>query len=96
MESRLWRIRQHPAPRAQAPASVAPNASRSCCAAPLALGLALIVLIGLVLGVKGCLDAQAQRALTDYARDVDQIVEETEPDQQDVLRQALKTRATSR
>jgi hypothetical protein len=31
-----------------------------------------------VLGVKGCLDARANRALRDYARDVTQIVEETE------------------
>jgi hypothetical protein len=44
----------------------------------LALGLALIVLIGLVLGVKGCLDAQAQQALSSYARDVSEIVEETQ------------------
>ena len=44
----------------------------------LALGLALIVLIRLVLGVKGCLDAQAQQALSSYARDVSEIVEETQ------------------
>jgi CARDB len=44
----------------------------------LALGAALIVLIGLVLGVKGCLDAQAQQALSSYARNVSEIVEETQ------------------
>jgi hypothetical protein len=44
----------------------------------LALGAALIVLILIVLGVKGCLDARANRALRDYARNVAQIVEETE------------------
>lgn len=44
----------------------------------LALGLALIVLILLVLGVKGCLDARADRQLSDYARNVAQIVEETQ------------------
>lgn len=44
----------------------------------LALGAGLLVLVLLVLGVKGCLDARADRALSDYARNVTQIVEETE------------------
>ena len=44
----------------------------------LALGGGLIVLILIVLGVKGCLDARANRELSDYARNVTQIVEETE------------------
>ena len=44
----------------------------------LALGGGLILLILLVLGVKGCLDARANRALSDYARNVTQIVEETD------------------
>lgn len=44
----------------------------------LALGGGLILLILLVLGVKGCLDARADRALSDYARNVAQIVEETD------------------
>jgi hypothetical protein len=44
----------------------------------LALGGALLLLIVLVLGVKGCLDARKNRALSDYARDVTQIVEETD------------------
>ncbi len=43
----------------------------------LALGGGLILLILIVLGIKGCLDARANRALQDYARDVTQIVEET-------------------
>jgi hypothetical protein len=43
----------------------------------LALGAGLILLILLVLGVKGCLDARANRELSDYARNVTQIVEET-------------------
>jgi hypothetical protein len=38
----------------------------------LALGGALVVLILIVLGVKGCLDARARGALSDYARDVRQ------------------------
>jgi hypothetical protein len=42
-----------------------------------ALGGALIVLILLVLGVRGCLDARADRALRDYAGDVTQIADET-------------------
>lgn len=44
----------------------------------LALGGGLILLILIVLGVKGCLDARAHRALSDYSRDVGQIVEETD------------------
>jgi hypothetical protein len=43
----------------------------------LALGGALVVLILIVLGVKGCLDARARSALSDYAGDVTQIVTET-------------------
>lgn len=43
----------------------------------LALGGGLIVLIVIVLGVKGCLDARANRALSDYADNVTQIVNET-------------------
>ena len=43
----------------------------------LALGGGLVLLILIVLGVKGCLDARANRALEDYARNVTQIVEET-------------------
>jgi CARDB len=43
----------------------------------LALGAGLLVLILIVLGVKGCLDARKNRALTDYAEDVTQIVDET-------------------
>jgi hypothetical protein len=44
----------------------------------LALGGGLVVLILIVLGVKGCLDARAHRALTDYARNVEQIDKATE------------------
>jgi hypothetical protein len=44
----------------------------------LALGGGLLLLILLVLGVKGCLDARQNRALSDYARNVTQIVEETD------------------
>jgi len=43
----------------------------------LALGGGLIVLILIVLGIKGCLDARANRELSDYARNVTQIVDET-------------------
>ena len=43
----------------------------------IALGGGLLVLILLVLGVRGCLDARKERALKDYARDVSQIVDET-------------------
>jgi hypothetical protein len=44
----------------------------------LALGGGLVLLILIVLGVKGCLDARANRELGDYARNVTQIVEETQ------------------
>lgn len=43
----------------------------------LALVGGLVVLILIVLGIKGCLDARANRELSDYARNVTQIVEET-------------------
>ncbi|HEY8082350.1 MAG TPA: CARDB domain-containing protein [Solirubrobacterales bacterium] len=43
----------------------------------LALGAGLLVLILLVLGVKGCLNARQNRALSDYAENVTQIVDET-------------------
>jgi len=44
----------------------------------LALGGGLILLILVVLGVKGCLDARANRELSDNARNVTQIAEETD------------------
>jgi ACT domain-containing protein len=44
----------------------------------LALGAGLLVLILLVLGVRGCLNARKERALSDYAQNVTQIVEETD------------------
>ena len=43
----------------------------------LALGGGLVIVILIVLGVKGCLDARAHRELSDYARNVTQIVQET-------------------
>jgi hypothetical protein len=49
----------------------------------LALGGGLVLLILIVLGVKGCLDARAHRALSDYARNVSQIVEETQQTSKD-------------
>ncbi|OJU84030.1 MAG: hypothetical protein BGO11_06000 [Solirubrobacterales bacterium 70-9] len=48
-----------------------------------ALGGALVVLILIVLGVKGCLDARARSALSDYARNVEQIVNETKQTNKD-------------
>lgn len=44
----------------------------------LALGGALIVLILIVLGVKGCLNARKQEELSSYARNVSQIVDVTD------------------
>jgi CARDB len=44
----------------------------------LALGAGLLILILIVLGVRGCLNARKHRALSDYARNVTQIVDETD------------------
>jgi hypothetical protein len=44
----------------------------------LALGGGLIVLILIVVGIKGCLDARANRELSDYASNVTEIVKETQ------------------
>jgi hypothetical protein len=49
----------------------------------LALGAGLLVLILLVLGVKGCLNARKERALSDYANDVAQIVDGTDQTSRD-------------
>jgi hypothetical protein len=49
----------------------------------LALGGALVVLILIVLGVKGCLDARARGALSSYSRDVKQILIETQQTSKD-------------
>ena len=44
----------------------------------MALGGGLLLIVLIVLGVKGCLDARARRALSDYSRNVTQIADETE------------------
>lgn len=44
----------------------------------LALGVGLLILVLIVLGVRGCLNARKDRALRDYAGDVAQIVDETD------------------
>ena len=49
----------------------------------LALGGGLLLLVLLVLGVKGCLDARAESALSDYADKVTEIAEETEQTSKD-------------
>ncbi len=43
----------------------------------LALGVGVVVVLLLVLGAKGCLDARKNRSLRDYANNVTQIVNET-------------------
>ncbi|HEX8752694.1 MAG TPA: CARDB domain-containing protein [Solirubrobacterales bacterium] len=52
----------------------------------LALGGGLIVVILIVLGIKGCLDARAEQAMTNYARDVTQIVQSTEQTSKDLFK----------
>jgi CARDB len=44
----------------------------------LALGAGLLILILIVLGVRGCLNARKNRALSDYAGNVSQILQETQ------------------
>ena len=41
-------------------------------------GVAVLLLILLVLGVRGCLDARAERAMKDYVRDTDALVQESD------------------
>lgn len=43
----------------------------------IALGVGLLILILLVVGAKGCLDARKNRSLEDYASNVTQVVDET-------------------
>lgn len=49
----------------------------------LALGGGLLLLILIVLGVKGCLDARAESELSEYADKVSELVEETEQTSKD-------------
>lgn len=49
----------------------------------LALGGGLLLLILIVLGIKGCLDARAESELSDYADKVGEIAEETEQTSKD-------------
>jgi hypothetical protein len=44
----------------------------------IALGAGLLILILIVLGIRGCLNARKHQALSNYARNVSQIVEETQ------------------
>ena len=83
-----WRTPPHPgrgADRGPPP----PRTAADHAAAGLALGAGLLVLILIVLGVRGCLNARKHRALSDYARNVTQIVEETDQTSKPLLRQAL-------
>ena len=68
--------------------AAAPNASRSCCGACLRWARRWSSLILIVLGVKGCLDARARGALSDYSRDVESDRHRDEPDEQRLLQQA--------
>ena len=78
-----WRIRQHARPRRRERPKRRPERQQIMLRRGLALGGGLIVLILIVLGVKGCLDARANRELSDYARNVTQIVDETEQTSKD-------------
>jgi CARDB len=67
-----------PGPRRRARPPRRPERQQILIRRGLALGAGLIVVILIVLGIKGCLDARRTRALTDYARNVTQIVDETQ------------------
>ena len=51
----------------------------------IAVGVGLLVLILLVLGVRGCLDARKKRGLEDYARDVAALVQESNQTSHDLF-----------
>ena len=70
-------LQSRPGPHGRRPAR-RPERQQILLRRGLALGAGLLVLILIVLGVKGCLDARKNRALTDYARNVTQIVDETQ------------------
>jgi CARDB len=53
----------------------------------LALGAALLVLILIALGIKGCLNARKHRALSDYAGNVTDILRETEQTSKSLFKQ---------
>ncbi len=55
----------------------------------MAAGAGILVLILLVLGVRGCLDARKERALKDYVRDVGALVQESDQ-QSDALFELLR------
>jgi hypothetical protein len=68
-------IASRPQPRQRPPRR--PERQQILLRRALALGAGLLVLVLIVLGVRGCLDARKNRALSGYAGDVTQIVEET-------------------
>ena len=91
LESHSWRIPQPARRRSRRPPR-RPERQQILLRRGLALGGGLLLLILIVLGVKGCLDARKHRALSDYARNVTQIVEETDQTSKALLRQARRPR----
>jgi hypothetical protein len=72
-------LEDSPAPRGRRPRPARrPERQQILLRRGLALGAGLLVLILIVLGVRGCLNARKHRALSDYARNVSQIVDETD------------------
>jgi CARDB len=71
-------LEDSPAPRPRRPRPPRrPERQQILLRRALALGAGLLVLVLLVLGVRGCLNARKHRALSDYAGNVTQIVDET-------------------
>jgi CARDB protein len=72
-EEQPYAPRRAPAPRRRAPQPQQLRARRLA-----ALGVGLIILILVVLGVKGCLNARKQRSLENYASDVTSLIRSTD------------------
>ena len=83
LESASLESSRAPAPRRRERPPRRPERQQIMLRRGLALGGGLLLLILIVLGVKGCLDARAHRALSDYSRNVTQIVEETDQTSKD-------------
>jgi hypothetical protein len=66
------------APRRRPPPPRRPQRQQILIRRGIALGAGLLVLILIVLGIRGCLNARKHQALSNYARNVGQIVEETQ------------------
>ena len=71
--------RRQPRPRRPAPAASAPSDQQTLLIRRgVAAGVALLVIILLVLGIRGCLNSQRDEALRDYNRSVGALIQESD------------------